>query len=283
MSWQFLILITIIVYSTSNLFHRILMKDEQSDPFAQSVAFFGLAGTFALIFSLFHGGFHYQLTLNQGLLLIPLTFFATVGPVLFFKSFQLMDASENTILQSSQKLWMVLGAFLFLGEAFSLPKILGTLIVMIGISIAVWKNKKVQLNQGIALVLIATFFYAGMDLISYYLVRNFDPISFTVFVCYLPVFSILIIRPKTLKKLRFYCKPRYAVFVSLLAICDTVGTLATFYAYQIGRNVAQIAPLMGLITISSVLLAVIFLKERDHLRNKIIGALIVMAGVLLVL
>jgi drug/metabolite transporter (DMT)-like permease len=96
------------------------MKDDQSDPYAQSVVFFGLGGTFALLFSLFDGGFQYQITKSQLLLFLPLTVCATVGPVLLFKAYQRIDASEIAILQSSQKLWAVMGAFLFLQEPFSI-------------------------------------------------------------------------------------------------------------------------------------------------------------------
>jgi hypothetical protein len=64
MSWLLLTLLAVIVFSSNNLFHRILMRDEQSDPYAQSIVFFGIAGIFALFFSFFHGGFHYQITVN---------------------------------------------------------------------------------------------------------------------------------------------------------------------------------------------------------------------------
>jgi hypothetical protein len=37
--------------------------------------------------------------------------------------------------------------------------------------------------EGVALVLVATLFYAGMDLVSYYILRGFDAISFIVYVC----------------------------------------------------------------------------------------------------
>ena len=62
MSWLVLTLLGILVFSPKSLLYRVLMKDDKSDPYAQSVVFFGLGGTFALLFSLFHGGFQYQIT-----------------------------------------------------------------------------------------------------------------------------------------------------------------------------------------------------------------------------
>ena len=283
MSWLLLTLLAVIVFSSSNLFHRLLMKDEQSDPYAQSIVFFSIAGVFALVFSFFHGGFQYQITANQFLLFLPLALCTTVGPVLLFKSFQLIDASENAILQSSQKLWTVLGAFLFLHELFSSKKLIGTIITIIGIAIALWNKRRVILNKGVLLVFMATLFYSGADLISFYLVRDFDPFSLIVYVCFLPVITLLLIKPKTIKKIAFYFKPKYALFVSILGLSDTLGTACTYYAYQIGRNAAQITPILAMITIISVLMGIVFLKERSNIPNKILGALATVVGVLLVI
>jgi uncharacterized membrane protein len=162
-------------------------------------------------------------------------------------------------------------------------KILGTLVIVVGIAITLWRRRQFQVNEGVALVLVASLFYAGMDLVSYYIVRDFDAISLIVYVCYLPVVTLLLFRPQTVKKIPYYLKPKYALGVSVLALCDTVGTLCFFFAYQAGRNAAQIVPLGGLITINSVLLAIIFLKEYTNIPNKVIGALVTLVGAVLVL
>lgn len=39
-------------------------------------------------------------------------------------------------------------------------------------------------------MLLATLFYAGMDLVSYDIVREFDAISLIVYVCNLPVITL---------------------------------------------------------------------------------------------
>jgi drug/metabolite transporter (DMT)-like permease len=283
MSWLLLTVLGILVFSPKSLLYRALMKDDESDPYAQAVVFFGLDGTFALLFSLFHGGFQHQITSDQLLLFVPLTGCATIGPVLLFKAYQRLDASEITILQSSQKLWAVVGAFVLLQEPFSANKILGTLVIVAGIAITVWRQKKFQVNEGVALVLAATLFYASMDLVSYYILRDFDAISFIVYLCYLPVICLLLLRPQTVKKISYYFKPTYALGISVLAVWDTVGTLCFFFAYQEGRNAAQIVPLGGFITINSVLLAIVFLKEYTYIPNKLIGAVVTVVGAALVL
>jgi uncharacterized membrane protein len=61
------------------------------------------------------------------------------------------------------------------------------------------------------------------------------------------------------------------------------GTICFFFAYQAGRNAAQIVPLGGLITIISMLLSIPFLKEYSSIPHKVVGALLTLVGAALVL
>lgn len=258
------------------------MKDEKSDPLAQTVVFYGFVGIFALLISLFRGGFHYRISLTQLPFFLLLTIFATIAPILVFKALKTIEASENSILLSSQRLWLVLGAFIFLHETFSLPRVIGTLIIILGIFIA-QQQKRFVINQGVIFALLAALFYAVGEIISFYILSNFDTASFTVYVSLLPVITILIIKPNTLQKLAFYFQPKYALNILAVSLNDTLATLFLFFAYQAGRNAAQIAPIMATQTIITVLLAILILKERHNLLNKIIGAITAVAGLILIL
>lgn len=259
------------------------MRDRASDPYTQTIVMYGLAGIGSLMLSLYLGRFHYQVTTNQFLLFIPLACFISGGSVLLFKGLQTLGASESSILKSVQNLWVVIGAFILLGEPFSMMKVAGTIVIMLGICIALWKRNQLTFGRGSLLVIISTLLYSSSDLLSLYFVRDFDPLSLLVYISFLPVIVLLILKPKTVKKIPFYFKPRRALVIVVLSLIDIVGTLSVYMAYQVGRNAAQIGPLMGTITIVSVLIAIIFLKERDNMRNKLIGALIVVVGVWMLL
>lgn len=283
MSWQLLTLIAVLVFSSSTVLHRILMRDRASDPYTQTIVMYGLAGIGSLMLSLYLGRFHYQVTTNQFLLFIPLACFISGGSVLLFKGLQTLGASESSILKSVQNLWVVIGAFILLGEPFSMMKVAGTIVIMLGICVALWKRNQLTFGRGSLLVIISTLLYSSSDLLSLYFVRDFDPLSLLVYISFLPVIVLLILKPKTVKKIPFYFKPRRALVIVVLSLIDIVGTLSVYMAYQVGRNAAQIGPLMGTITIVSVLIAIIFLKERDNMRNKLLGALIVVVGVWMLL
>ncbi|OGC80644.1 MAG: hypothetical protein A2W07_08155, partial [candidate division Zixibacteria bacterium RBG_16_43_9] len=206
-----------------------------------------------------------------------------ITSVLAFKALKSIEASEYVILFSSSRMWVVAGAFVFLQENFSTGKVIGTLVILFGIALAEWKKQRIVLNQGALLALAGAFCFAATELVSFFILRQFDANSFTVYSYLLPVVALLVIHPKTMKRLSFYLRPKNAVNLTAVSIGDLVATLCLFYAYQLGRNAAQIGPIMASQTILSVLLAILFLKERRYIFNKVVGAMVVVAGIILVL
>lgn len=284
MTWQIYVLMSVLLFSTNSVLHRVLMKDVKSDPFAQTLIFYGLGGILALTIALMRGSFRYTISPVQIPYFLVLGIFCTVAPILAFKAYKSIEASEATILFSSQRLWMVVGAFFVLGEIFSWRKLFATLVILCGIAIAVWrKNQKIIFNQAAFYALLAAFSYAVADIASYFILKDFDVPSLSVFICFIPVIFLLIFKPGKIKKLKYYLRPKYAVSIIIVTINDTLASLAGYFAYQVGHNAATISPLMATQIILSVLLAIIFLKERDYALYKIGGAVIVVLGVMLLL
>ena len=181
MSWQLLVVLSVSFFSLSGIFHRVVMKDVRSDPFAQTIAFYGLIGIFAFMIAIFRGGFHYHISLNQVPFFVLITLFSTVAPTLNFKAAQRLEASESSILLSSQKLWEVILAFIFLQEAFSLQRLLGTIVILLGVALAQWRNERFVLNQGIILAFLAALSYACSEITAYFVLRGFDAPSLNVY------------------------------------------------------------------------------------------------------
>jgi drug/metabolite transporter (DMT)-like permease len=283
MTWQMYVAIGVFLFSTNSLLHRILMKDVKSDPYAQTLAFYGLGGIIALVIAIARGGFQYRILTDQIPYFAVMAVFCTLAPILAFRAYREIEASEATILFSSQRLWMVFGSFLILHESFSIRKVIGTVVILMGISFAIWRKQKFVINRGLVYALLAAFSYAVADIASFFILRNFDVPSLSVYICFIPVVALIILKPAALKKLTYYLKPTYAAAITIVSFNDTLASLAVYYAYQTGRNSAQISPLMATQILLSVFLAILFLKERDHIINKIVGALVVIAGVLLIL
>jgi len=283
MSWQLLIGLSVLLYSVNGLLHRVMMKDEASDPYTQTIAFTGLVGFFAFIIAIFRGGLQTSFSTNQFFLFLPMVILGTFGNIFAFKGVKLIEASEHTILITSSKLWFIAGTLLILREPFSLKKIIGAIIVLIGVVVAQWRKGKFVFNIGAVYVLFSALFFASSDILSFLILRNFDATSLVVYFCILSTIALIIIRPGTMQKLSFYKKPRRAANILIVSANDTLASLFVFIAYQVGRNGLQIGPLGATQTIVTVILALIFLGETDNTFQKISGAATVVIGTILLL
>lgn len=282
MTWQAFLTLSILLFSLNGLLHRTLMKDEKSDPRAQTIVFGTLVGIFALIIALFRG-FHFPqfplLAPNFLLMIVILT----LAPILTFRAYQLSEAAEVGIVMSSQRLWTVMAAFVFLGETATPFKIIGTILILTGVSVVSWKNHRIKITNGILFALLAAFLYGISYVNAFYILQHLDAPSFEVYASLLPALVLLISQPHIISKMNFYLVPKNGTKVLLAAIFDTFATLSLYFAYQIGRNASQIAPLSATSLIFTVIFAALILKEKENLINKLTGSVIVVLGSILIL
>jgi drug/metabolite transporter (DMT)-like permease len=259
------------------------MKDEISDAYAQAVTFTGLSSIFFLIVLSFRGGFQSSLSWNQLLLFLLAAFISSGGMVFTFKGFKSIGASEHTILLTSTQVWVILGAILFLKENLTITKLIGAAAILFGVVLAEWRKQIFVLNKGAVYVLLAAFCFAASSIISFFIIRNFDVLSYMFYGSIFVTLILVIFKPKIFKKLSFYFKPKRALNIVTTSLNDALANIFGFTAYQVGRNALQIGPIGATQTLLTVLLAIVILKERDHILQKIIGSLAAVIGTLLLL
>ena len=283
MSWQILLIISIIFLSFNGLFHKSLLKNDKSDPRAQAIVFLGLGGFISILIALLRGKLQLEFSPSLIINFSVLATFATIAYVLKYRGFQLITASEVVIFSTTSKFWNVVGASIFLHETITIQKIFGTIIILVGIAVTMYIDKKIKLNKGIFFVLLGAAFFGLTDINGYYILQTMDASSYQIYFYLLPVFALLLIQPSSIRKLSYYFKLDRAIKVTALAIFDTLGMLALFFAYQAGGKASVIGPLSATKVILTVVLAIIFLKERDNITKKMIGAMITVIGVVLLL
>lgn len=278
MSWQILIGISVILGSLNSLLHRGLLKNDNSDAYAQSVVFTLLEGFFSLIIIKAFGRHLSVLSWEQLPLFITI---ALVSPLVFifmFKGFKLIGASEHSILLTTSRVWAILGAIFFLQETPTITKLLGVSLIIFGVILMQWQKGRLKLNGGAIYVLLAAFFIAVAQTLAYFLLRNFDVLSFMVYNSFAVSIILFILKPTIVKKFNFYFKLNHLVNILLSSFNDGLANILTFLAYQIGRNALQIGPLSATQIPLTVILAIVFLGERERLGPKVIGSLAALVG-----
>lgn len=259
------------------------MKGDNASPRAQTVVFLGLGGIIAFVLAFVRGSLHLAIPVSLTLNFLLLILLATPAYLLSYRAYQLIGASEVALLLSTGRLWNVVGAAFFLHEALTLQHIVGAIIVLLGVAIVLYDKKKFSLNKGALFVLVAAFLFGMNDINGYYILKSFDATNFLIYSEFLPVIALFVLQPTLVKKLTYYFQKDKALKVSLLALGDAFGMLTLFLAYQAGGKASVIGPLSATRVLVTTVLAVVILKERNNITNKLIGAVVAVVGVILLL
>lgn len=283
MTWQIYLLASILLISFNGLFHRSLMKDDRSNPRAQTIVFLGLGGIIGIVIALMRGKLNLSIPTSLYLNFVLLILFSTPAYLLTYRAYQLIGASEVVLFLTTERLWNILGAILFLHESLTFFKVIGAIIILIGIGIALYDTRKFIFNKGILLVLLSAFLFGMSEINGYYILRRIDATNFLIYADFLPVIAIFLTQPKIITKLKYYWQKNVAAKALLLSLCDTFGSLALFLSFQAGGKASIIGPLSATRVIITVILAMILLGERNNAFNKLIGAATSVLGVIMLL
>jgi uncharacterized membrane protein len=281
MNWFFLTVLSVIVSSFAGILQKVLMKDNKSNPYSYAIVFHILLGFLNLTAALVIG-FKIPSVLDSNILLLLLSAALWGGCTLFlFKTLQLLESSEVSILSSFGVVITIIASILFLNESFNFQKMFGVIIIIFSIFIVTNLKKGFQFNKGVLYALIMVIFASVAFVLDAVNVQNYDVVSYNTISNFLIGGMLLIFYPKVLLEWRNFVKPEFLKKMLPLGICATVQALAYLYALSYGGNTAQISAIKQSQVIVTVLFAIIFLGEKDNLKRKLIAAFFVTVGIIL--
>jgi len=224
----------------------------------------GLISTLLLIFV-------FTTRLNVPILIIILLPIAAIiysaGYLFFFKGFEIGNVS---IVAATMNLWAVftmLFAFIFMGQRLSTIQSLGVLMIISGVTLASlnWRdirNHRFQLSSGVKETVLGAFFFGVFWNISEVISEEIGWLLTTLFVkfgiiLFLLLFSFLIKRELDLTKATTKTK----CMVVLMGIIEAGAVAIVNYGLTIGDAIL-ITPIASALSIVTITLAIIFLKEK---------------------
>jgi len=256
------------------------MKDDKSDPFAYSLAFQLMCALLVGLFA-FTWGFVALPILELPFNFLVATVLYAAGTLLVLKALQTTEASKTTILGSSSALWTIIVALIFLGESFDLSKVIGVVVILGGIVFVSLKRESFSSNRGDLYVLGSALCYGVAFANDTFILRQSDALSYLAVAFLLPGLLILVLRPKTIKDLKLFLNPRVLLRMTIMSIFYSASAITIYLAYQKGGAASQLAPIGQSVVILTVLLAAIFLGERENLGKKLVAATMTTVGILL--
>lgn len=175
----------------------------------------------------------------------------------------------------------ILTVALILQEKMNWVQIGGTALIFVGIICASWEAKRLSLQKGDYLALAAALVFGLANANDRFILQQLPVYSYLVLAFLLPALVIILWKPQELRYLQTFLQPPLFAKMLLLNIFWAISAATFFAALSIAPNAAQVvmAGLTSVIVITG--LSVVFLKERNHLWQKIIGAVVGFVGLML--
>lgn len=236
-----------------------------------------LAGLILLPLALFQFSFPQSsetfIFLALGILFIFLTDLFT------FLCLRNIEATLYQMIGQLRHIVVLLGAFLFLSETLTFTKVISILLIIIGVYIALSVKSKIKITKGVLYAFISTVCIS----IAFLFIKQTTPdvapsvsASMSLFVSGIIMYLLLLIKGGKNRALSL--KGSYKSLI-IAGIIFAIFELTQFSALSIGQA-SLVTPVSQSSMIFTLIGGYMFLKERDYLKQKIIGGVLITAGII---
>ncbi len=226
-----------------------------------------LAGAISILLIAFASRAEFHIP-TQALLLSPVAAIVySAGYLFFFKGFEKGNVS---IIAATMNLWAVftmLFAFIFMGQRLTVTQTIGVFMIISGATIASidWgsiANQKFQLSLGVKEAVFGAFFFGVFWNISEIISEEIGWLLTTLLVkfgivIFLLIFSFAVKQEVGL--INSSTKTKYAIL--LMGVIEVCAVALVNYGLTIGDAIL-ITPIASALSIVTITLAVIFLKDK---------------------
>jgi drug/metabolite transporter (DMT)-like permease len=208
---------------------------------------------------------------------IPITFLGltvfcgiayTVGYLLFYKGFEIGNVSVVSAVINIQTLFVVLISYFIRGQPLTRLQIPAIALILIGVTLVSvnfnqLKKGAVSLLVGVKETLLSSVFFG----IFYWPLNEFivERVNWLTvsFLIKLIALTIIVLHTKVTKKSLQISKPtsRFLVLLAAVGALEALAVLSTTFGQSFGDGII-VAPISSALTIVTIGLAVVFLKEK---------------------
>jgi drug/metabolite transporter (DMT)-like permease len=189
-----------------------------------------------------------------------------------------MEVSNFSIISQLSNVFLILIGFLIFREPFALSKVIGAIIVLFANFLLIYKKGKFNLDKYTLMAILAQFAFAVAISIDIGISKMFN-LPFYIFVTLvLPAIMIYFTEKQKISEIVNEWKVGKKNYFLITGISWGLAILFMLRAYRFG-SVTTVVPIAASSVLLNVIVAYIFLKERDDLLKKIIASALVMIGI----
>lgn len=192
-----------------------------------------------------------------------------------------LDPSAFSMMKQLSTVFIIVFGIILFNEDVVIKKIIGSIIILFSNFLLTYNKGKICINKYFIMSVLSNFLFAVAMLINVDIADNFNLGIYTIITVSIPSIIISIfskIKIKDLKEEYNLCDKKLFI-VSAFTWC--LMLISSVRAYQIG-NVVVVASLFALTSILNCIIEVVFNKDRSAFIKKIICAILIILGVLLI-
>ena len=192
-----------------------------------------------------------------------------------------VEASTFSVINQLSTVFMIIAGVLFFKEPIIINKIIGAFLIVFSNVLIFFKKGNLKPNKYVILGIISNLCFS----IALFLdVNNSDYFNLPMYVATtlgVPIILIFIFEKIKFEDIKEEYRNGNKKALWITAISWSLSIVAQLRAYQLGE-VSFIAPLCALSVILNVIVGYFFLKEKENLPKKIIAAILIILGIVLI-
>lgn len=192
-----------------------------------------------------------------------------------------IEASTFSIIHQLSTVFMIFAGVLFFKEPFILNKFIGALLIVVSNILIFYKKGSGKPNKYILLGILANICFTIALFLDVNISDNFCLPIYVFLTLGIPSVIILIFERIKIKDVVEEYKNGDKKAIWITSLSWSLSILTQLRAYQLG-NVSIVAPLCALSVILNVIMGYFLLKEKDNLPKKIVAALLILLGIILI-
>ena len=192
-----------------------------------------------------------------------------------------LEPSTFSMLKQLSTVFLIIFGLLFLKEEFLINKFIGGIIIILANLILAYDNGKLKFNKYFIMCFISNFLFAVAMLINVNISDYFNLAIYTIITVSIPALLIFLFERHSIKELKEEFKLYDKRTFLTAAFTWSLMLISSVKAYQLG-NVSVVAPLLALTSIFNAFVEFVFNKDKSKLKQKLLAAILLLIGIILV-
>lgn len=202
-----------------------------------------------------------------------------IGNALNIQAYKTEDISNVSILGNANLIVYVILGTLILAEPFTIPNLLGLILIFIGITVIFYQGKKLKVSTGLFFALAAGIIWGFRPLFDKFALSSFHIILYILLTngCLAAVMFLL---PRVRKDVPKIWK-KYKSKILISRITASLGFLFVYWSVANGQISIVSTNSSVSFLLSITLIGIIVLKEKKNIPHKLAGSALCTLGIIL--